>query len=1068
MSELRNIATKFAGRIAAAQNDWVDADKEAQLAGHVKTLLEQVVAVLGNPADGLDFWEQTRLNTQERTEKGRVKVVKPDISVYEKGDHLAIGHIELKAPGKGANPDFFAGHDKEQYEKYESIDGLNLIYTDGLEWSLFQNKERKVTPFKLGDANEAELKKFFAAFFVWQPTVPHKRRELATYIAGHCKMIREAVTSSLKKPNSEIGKLKEEWQEALFPHTNDEQFADYYAQTITYALFLAYLQGAKKLSSGDFAAEYLKGSDILASALKILDTKKAKEEIGLGLEVLERSLLAIDRYELFKQSEKEQLWLYFYEDFLAAYDPKLRKDAGAYYTPIQAVKFQTRLVADILEKEFNKPLAYADDGVNFIDPAAGTGTYLVAALDEAIARIEEKQGKGAVPAKITDKLLKNMHGFEIMIGPYAAAVLRVAQTLKKAGTDLDDDENRIKIYLNDTLASPGKRTRGLDFTNAPARTLQEETKRAKKIKNEVPIMVCIGNPPYDRHDAKKGKSNWIRYGDGGKGDAKKQEKVSLLADFVRPLRGKGECGKHLKNIYNLYIYFWRWALWKVCEPKHHSYPQKGNAANGDRGGIVSFITASSYLDGPAFAGMRQYMQELFDEIYIVDLGGDSIGTRKNENVFSIRTPVAIAICVRKAGNAGNPRKAKTYYQNKIAGTRKEKLKWLDEVKNKNSIDWQKLSLDNAFSFLPKPAGKYVTNPKLVDLFPFQHSGIEFKKTWPIGEDKKVLEARWQEFETMGREEKQKYLPKKALDKYDPKPEISRYGFRSFDRQYAFLDKRISYTLRPDLSKKDSDKQIYLTGLLAANLGGGPAATISTDLPDRHCFNGRGGKDVIPLWKNKEATDPNISREVLAKLEATYGKKVAPKDFFAYTYAVLFNPGYSARFYMELGQERGPRLTITKNYSLFQKTAKIGKKLIFLHSWGERMKPTPNARIPDGKAKCTEPILKKYPNQFKYGSGTISIDGGEFGPVAPEIWNFEVSGFKPVQHWVKTRLYKGTGRRSAPMDETRPEWISDTTEELVLLLSIMEHTIAKFPTLNKCLDEILTGDLFTERELLEKI
>ena len=823
MADLHGPASKFLRRIAKIEEKvaLVDAEKEAQLAEPVKAFLNAAASELGKPAKGLEFWDETRINVEKQNGRNNKTTVKPDIGVHEKGDTLAIGHIELKAMRKGANWRSFSGHDAKQAKKYMSLGGLNLIYSDGWEWSLLQDKKWKKEPFMLADASDLELREFFGRFFEWQPTVPHKRRELAAHIAGHCRLIRDSAVESLKNKNSSINSLKKAWQEYLFPHTNDAQFADYYAQTLTYALFLAHLRGTKKLTTGT-AADYLRGSDILASALRVLATDGARKEIGWGLRVLERSLLAIDKSELLKQTEEEQLWLYFYEDFLAAYDPNLRRDFGAYYTPLEVVKFQTRLVADILEKEFGKPLAYADEGVNFIDPAAGTGTYLVAALEEAIGRIRKNQGAGAVAGKAA-KLQENMHGFEIMIGPYAVAVLRVAETLESVGAELGG-EKRLKIHLADTLASPMARSKPLGLFDEAARTLREETKHATEIKKGVPIMVCIGNPPYDRHDAKKGEKNWIRYGDH-EAEGKKQKKhemTSLLEDFARFVRRRGD-GKHLKNIYNSYVYFWRWALWKVCEPAHRAYRQEGEALERKDGGIVSFITASSYLDGPAFTGMRSHMRQLFDEIYIVDLGGDSISMRKSKNVFNIKTPVAIAICVRKPGGSESPRKANVRYYDKTAGTRAEKLVWLDNVGNKDDVTWQKCPPNKTLIFLPKPEGKYFDNPKLASLLPFQHSGVQFKKTWPIGENEDVLKKRWQKFEKLSRDEKQKYLPeeKVALDKYSPEPKISRYGFCSFDRQYAFLDNRICARPRAILGEKHSVKQIYLTSPLTNRLGGGP-------------------------------------------------------------------------------------------------------------------------------------------------------------------------------------------------------------------------------------------------------
>jgi predicted helicase len=144
-------------------------------------------------------------------------------------------------------------------------------------------------------------------------------------------------------------------------------------------------------------------------------------------------------------------WLYFYEDFLAAYDPKLRKDTGAYYTPVEVVHCQVRLIDDLLVNRLNKSLGFADPGVVTLDPAVGTGTYLLGVIEHALNQVEEEQGEGAVAGQAAT-LAKNLYGFELMVGPYAVAELRVSRALRDRGASLSADGTH--IYLTDTLESP--------------------------------------------------------------------------------------------------------------------------------------------------------------------------------------------------------------------------------------------------------------------------------------------------------------------------------------------------------------------------------------------------------------------------------------------------------------------------------------------------------------------------------------------------------------------------------------------------------------------------------------
>ena len=376
----------------------------------------------------------------------------------------------------------------------------------------------------------------------------------------------------------------------------------------------------------------------------------------MSIDLLERAIGAVDQA---KVSHGGDPWLYFYERFLGAYDPKLRNDRGVYYTPVEVVRAQVRLAGELLRTRFGKQSAFADDDVVVLDPAVGTGTYPLAVMEHAAEAVRERLGPGAITGKLRS-LADRLYAFEILVGPYSVAHLRLSQWLKSA----DVADATPKVYLTDTLESPNQPP---DFT---AKLLQaqltEERARAQQVKKDTRVFVCLGNPPYDREerdpsdDGGRRKGGWVRYGDGGEGAS-----TPILEDFLVPAREAGQ-GVHLKNLYNDYVYFWRWALWKVFDSTEDS-------------GIVSFITASSYLHGPGFAGMRRKMREVFDELWIIDLEGDGIGTRKTENVFAIRTPVAIAIGVRDG--PPKPDTPATVWKTKLTGSEREKLAAVDAAES---------------------------------------------------------------------------------------------------------------------------------------------------------------------------------------------------------------------------------------------------------------------------------------------------------------------------------------------------------------------------------------------------
>ena len=439
----------------------------------------------------------------------------------------------------------------------------------------------------------------------------------------------------------------------------------------------------------------------------------------MPIELLERAINAVNREAI--QSREEDPWLYFYEQFLGEYDPKLRKNRGVYYTPVEVVRAQTRLAGELLRTKFAKPLAFADNEVVVLDPAVGTGTYPLAVLGHAVESVRDRLGPGAVPARLQG-LAERLNGFEILVGPYSVAHLRMAQRLRSLGVT----DTPPRIFLTDTLESPNSLP---DFTASILQErLTDERRRAQQVKKDTRVVVCIGNPPYDREqkdsddDEGRRKGGWVRYGDPGP-DAE----TPILEDFLAPTREAG-AGEHLKNIYNDYVYFWRWALWKVFESTND-------------GGIVTFITASSYLRGPGFVGMRRKMREIFDELWIMDLEGDSLGARVTDNVFAIRTPVAIAIGVRD-GSANSKSPARVW-KTKIIGSDEEKLHKLDSVLSFNDLEWRECASEWDAPFYPAGAGTYFDWPEITDVFPWQHSGSQLKRTWPIGETREVLTERWQ-------------------------------------------------------------------------------------------------------------------------------------------------------------------------------------------------------------------------------------------------------------------------------------------------------------------------------------
>lgn len=991
---------------------------------------------------------------------------KPDYGV--ECDGLLCGHIELKAPGKGADTSRFTGHDRKQWSRFADLP--NVVYSDGQEFALYRKGtlEKLVrldrsptapgkTAISIEDARRIEG--LFLAFFRWAPDVPSSAKQLAQFLAPLCRMLRDDVLEALGNKVPAVRSAAADWRRYLFPGADDARFADAYAQTVTFSLLLARSSGSDTLFLDEAVASLTHANTLLSRALKVLTDPLVKEHLSASLGMLQRIISRVPTGTM--TGGRRDPWLHFYEDFLAEYDPKLRRDAGAYYTPVEVVQSQVRLVDDLLRQKLKKRHGFATGGVNVLDPAVGTGTYLLGVVEHVMEEVRKTEGIGAIPAR-ADLLGAHLYGFEIMVGPYAVSALRLTRMLQQYGGHPPSDG--VQIMLNNTMESPHEKIPELPLLYQP---IGLEHKRAKRVKETVPVIVCLGNPPYDRHEAATQENRamtggWVRYGEATDGSD------AILNDFIEPVRNAGK-GGDLKNLYNLYVYFWRWALWKTFEHELALGP-----------GVVTYISASSFLTGDAFLGMRRHMRMVCDEIWVLDLGGEGRGTRKDENVFAIQTPVAITIAVRY----GEPRPnvpADVHYV-RLEGSRAEKLHLLEQIKTFDDLTFEACPQEWDGKFIPAGQGDYFEWPQLTDLMPWQQSGLKAGRTWVIAADDSTLQARYDHLASSSTAQRKELfkdsptgrkcldyarhlIPKPAtpnsvaeIDPSSPQPELKMFGFRSFDRQWIIADGRFLDRPGPPLWNSCSGKQIYLSSLFTQPLSSGPALAVSAEVPDLHYFRGSyGAKDIMPLYRDQAARMPNLHPELIGLLESSLNTRVLPEDIAAYIYAVLAHPGFTDLFDEELSS-REVRVPLTADKKLFFRAVRLGEELLFLHTYGERFsdgrtwpKPVVKNRRPISSPPC--------PDRFEYDERrrVLIVGDGEFGPVSPRVYEYEVSGLKVVQSWLSYRMSKRKGRRSSPLDDIGPSsWTADQTSELLRLLNVLTRTVDLHPAQATLLEEIIQG------------
>ena len=1052
LDALRN----FAAAVAKKNAPGLTASAEEQLRGPFENLLAAVADVLG--VDATCTGEAALPN----------RLGRPDFAV-SCGGALA-GYVELKAPGVGAEQRRFRGRNREQFKRFAAIP--NLLYGDGNEWALYRGGVRsgRVVRFAgdvvedgaaaIAEEDAPAFTKLLREFLSWEPILPRDTRggidlrAFAALLAPLCRLLRDEVAEALDADNSALAALAGDWRELLFPDATNAQFADAYAQTVAFALLLGRAEGADPLTLENAQRTLATHHGLLSRALQVLTDADIRAELSAPLALLRR-VLAVVPAALFDSVRDP--WLYFYEDFLAAYDPKLRKDAGVYYTPTEVVRAQVRLVDAALTGRLSRRDGFADPEVTTLDPAVGTGTYLLGVVEHALARIEETYGAGAVPQHATE-LAGRLVGFERLVAAYAVSELRVSRALRQRGAAGE----RANIYLTDTLESPYAAPRQLPLFMRP---ISEQHRLALAVKRRRAVIVCLGNPPYDRHEAATSDNGhrtgaWVRWGEDGGADA-------IFRAFAAPVLAAGRGGQ-MKNLYNLYVYFWRWALWKVFEQDEK------------RGGVVSFVSASSYLDGEAFLGMREHMRRVCDEIRIIDLGGEGRGPTPSDNVFAIQTPVAIAVAIR-AGAADRDTPATVHYA-RVEGGRKRKLEQLAAVATFDDLRWQDCPSDWQAPFRPAATSAYLQLPLLTDLMPWQHSGVQLKRTWPVAPDAETLERRWRALlrapnravafrETADRTVAGRYraaltggstdddTPIAELSRDAVAPPIQRYAFRALDRQQVLADGRLMSRPRPDLWRLHSDRQIYLTSLLTQPLGRGPALVACADIPDLHHFSGRGAKDAIPLYRSPDGRQANVAPDLLARLPFA---DASAEDFLAYAYGALAHPAFTTRFADEL-HARQLRVPITTDAALFAEVRNVGARLLKLHTYHRRMLADGEGPgVPRGAARCTQAIPLDedgYPDAFSHDGATetLRVGDGRFAPVPHAVYEFEVSGLKVVPSWLRYRMKRGAGRQSSPLNDIRPRrWPATFNSELLELLWVLEGTLALYPEQVRLLDRVLAG------------
>ncbi len=955
----------------------------------------------------------------KKTEAGN-----PDFRIWD-GKQQIVGYIEAKKPGE--NLDVI--ENSEQLKRYRGV-FPNLILTDFYEFRLYRNgqlidktqiarqfiarKLKTVPPLENEAKFESLLQKFFAFSF---PKV-FTAETLATELAKRTRFLRdEVIAKELEEEEKGKGPIYgfySAFKRYLIADLKEDGFADIYSQTITYGLF-----AARTRANGNFnrklAFELIPPTiGILRDVFQFISLGKLPLQMEVIVddiaEVLQAAEVSNILHEYYRKGKGEDPIVHFYETFLNVYDPATREKRGVYYTPEPVVKYIVRAIHDLLKTHFDLQDGLASKEVTLLDPAAGTLTFPVEAIKLAVKEFTEKYGEGGLNQFFQNHILNNYYAFELMMAPYAIGHIKISFLLEELGYHMKETD-RFKLYLTNTLD-----TEDLAQTEIPGlESLSDESHKAGQVKKNEPILVILGNPPYSGISANI--NDWTE-------ELLKTNKDGAQSYYE--IDGKKLEEKKLW-LQNDYVKFLRFAQWKIHKAGR---------------GIVGMITDNSYLDNPTFRGMRQSLMHTFNEIYIIDLHGNSNKKEKtpeggkDENVFDIRQGTAIALMVKRKNVIG----CKVVHLD-IYGGREMKYGWLEKRAFKKK-DYEILKPESPWYFFIQRDTKGIEHyndwPKVTEIFPANTVGFVSGRD-SLNFAFSPIEI-WNRLDQFGRMDTE--LARQAYelgkDSRDWKVKNAQQDFKNSGKikelittiLYRPFDYRFTYYTGNSRGLYSSPQKAIMQHMQKDNLGivmsrgveidaGYKHVFVSDTLVNHHSVSLKEVNYLFPLYlykaqeqKNKrgqsmmlfesevqydaKGRQPNISKGVTEKLETVFKKKFTPEQLLHYVYAILYSNIYREKYSVFLKIDF-PRIPFTSDYKLFLQIGELGRELTDLHLLKHK---SLNKPITKYKGKGDDRIENPT---FKEESQMVFINNSNyFEGIPPEVWNYHIGGYQVMEKWLKDR------------------------------------------------------------------
>ncbi len=1033
-----------------------------EIGGKLKPKVRAVPQLTNTGSGSPDFGLFTANQFQRASDREPVKDAKPE-----------RGAIEVK----GWKDDSFVTAESGQVSKYWKHYGLVLVtnYRDfvlvgrddkgqpirleshRLAGSEVAFRELMRHPQKTAKERGDRFLEFLCRAMLYEAALTSPE-DLAWFLASYAREARHRVAAAADLPA--LTSLKKGLEEALGMTFEGEKGEHFFqatlVQTLFYGVFSSWVLWHRDHADQPGArfdwknAAWTLHVPMVASLFNQIATPQKLKPLGVA-EVLDwagDALNRVDRPAFFTRFEQEHAVQYFYEPFLQAYDPELRKDLGVWYTPPEIVKYQVERVDTVLREELGIADGLADENVVILDPCCGTGAYLVETLKRIHRTLAEAGGGALMAQKLKKAAIERVFGFEILPAPFVVAHLQLGLMLRLLGAPLDhDSDQRAGVYLTNALTGwePPKKPKN-ELPLFPE--LMEERDAANRVKRETPIIVILGNPPYN-----------------GFAGAAMEEERDLVTGYRTTKRAPKPEGQGLND---LYVRFFRMAERRIVEKSGR--------------GIVCFISNYSWLEGLSHTGMRERYLEVFDRIWIDNLHGDRIISeyapdgKTSETVFamggqSVGIKIGTAISLLVSVDAKHTLKTPEFYYKDFAHARaaERRKNLLKSASDSNhNATYQHVTPDVTIGYPFKPAKVdpgYLTWPQLPELFPVSYPGVKTSRDdFLVDIDRDALKQRIALYfdpsvlhEELARiwpsvmEERGRYAARAIRDyllkRGRTKGGIVKYAYRPFDARWLYWE--------PETKLLDEKRSEYFQQVFEGNFTlvaqQKPRREWSSpqivrpigciDLFDRSasCFPCHLTEDQ-PLDEmflaESGAVFPNLSKRLLLNYHTDDSERIMH-----HAAAIMHASEYGSANFSALRQD-WPRIPLPAEKKALLHSAELGRRVAALLDTEKPVEGVTRGKI--------DPSLKGLGVIHKVGGGALNPDAGELDVTAG--WGHGGKGgvCMPGRGRVEERKTKDAGQRAAFGEDMLDVYLNGAAYWANVPTPVWEYTIGGYQVIKKWL------------------